>query len=230
MGKKETNEQKGFAAKQAASAVILAGERTRSDLVAVGSSMVIHGESDRVALSSLTNVEVALFGEGEGCLEGVVADVYGIRQNSGLDNTGVDLILTISQRFLKQAEVVQVHFSFRELMVQIKSSEVHFKKHWGGNGSSAGWKKEGKITLEGEWAHEMIVSDFMLQVMALANGLRDREVGQKMLAMFPVGAVEILRRNILTLEQLHGEFYVWLSGVEKLANFRKLSERLGFEG
>lgn len=230
MGKKETVEEMGFAAKQAASAVILAGERTRPDLVAVGSSMVIHGESDRVALSSLVNVEVALFGEGEGCLEGVVADVYGIRQNSGLDHSGVDLILAISQRFLKQAGAAQVHFSFHELMVQVKSSKVHFEKHWGGCGSSAEWKKEGKIALEGEWPHEMIVGDFMLQVMALANGLRDREVGQKMLSMFPEGSVTVLRRNIGTLEQLHGEFYVWLSGVERLANFRKLAERLGFEG
>lgn len=192
--------------------------------------MVVYSESDRAALQSIVNVETALFGEGEGSLEGVVADVYGIRQNSELDNTGVDLILAISQRFLKQAEVAQVHFSFRELMVQVKSSEVHFKKHWGGNGSSAGWKKEGRIALEGEWPHEMIVGDFMLQVMALANGLRDREVGQKMLSMFSEGSVTVLRRNIGTLEQLHGEFYVWLSGVEKLANFRKLAERLGFEG
>lgn len=230
MGKKETEDGKKFASVQAKSAVIFARDSTAGDLVAVGESMQVRIGSDRVCFESLEKVEVALFGEGEGSLEGVVADVYGVRQNSQLDQDGVDLILTISERFLKAMREADIHFFFDELNVQVKSSGVHFKKHWGGSGSSAAWKNEGKIALEGEWAYEMVVGDFMLQVIALANGLRDREVGRKTLSMFPEGAVAILRRNILTLEQLHGEFYAWLSGVKNLASFGRLPERLGFEG
>jgi len=229
MGKKETDEGKRVSADQARATVIFARDSTALDLVAVGESMQVRIGSDRVCFESLEKVEAALFGEGNGCLEGVVADVYGVRQNSQLDQDGVDLILTISERFLKAVREAKIHFFFDELNVQVKSSGVHFTKHWS-NGSSAAWKNEGKIALEGEWAYEMIVGDFMLQVIALANGLRDREVGQKMLAMFPIGAVAILQRNILTLEQLHGEFYAWLSGVKNLANFGRLPERLGFEG
>ena len=201
--------------------------RAKRDLVAVEKSMLVNNESDQRGLTSMINVENALYGEGEGVLEGVVADVYGIRQHCEMDGNGIDLILTISERFLRQTRSAEVHFSFDDLMVQVKSSEVCFNEYWKRNGSSATWKNEGRVALEGEWTYDMILGDFMLQVIGLANGLRDREVGAKMLAMFSPEAVAVLTKNVFTLEQLHGDFYAWLSGVESIDGYGKLSDRLG---
>lgn len=201
--------------------------RSKRDLVAVDQSMVVNNDSDRRGLASLVNVEDALFGEGAGVLEGVVADVYGVRQYCEMDGNGIDVILTISERFLRQLRAAGVHFTFDELMVQVKSSAIAFNEYWKRKGSRADWKNEGRVALEGEWTFDMILGDFMIQVIGLANGLRDREVGAQIIAMFSPEAVAILTKNVFTLEQLHGAFYAWLSGVESIDGYGKLSERLG---
>lgn len=208
-------------------AAILSFARGTPDVMAVGSCMPIYDETSQTGLNSLINVETALYGDGSGLLENVVGDLYGIRQHSGLDEEGVDLIVAISERFLQKAKQAEAHFFFDELMVQVKSSEIPFQRYWKGEGSSADWKAEGKVALEGEWPFEMIIGDFMIQVIALANGLRDREVGAKMLALFSPEAIAVLAKHILTLEELHGKFYAWLSGVESIDNYGSLAERLG---